>query len=82
MLFRSKISFAHPAINKKLCTYLKAKRLQENIKNNKYNFDSQEQQEEALAAISADMEEIKSHLLDDSMIVKKGTHGLSVKMFP
>ena len=65
-----------------LCTYLKAKRLQENIKNNKYNFDSQEQQEEALAAISADMEEIKSHLLDDSMIVKKGTHGLSVKMFP
>lgn len=77
-----KISFAHPAINKKLCTYLKAKRLQENIKNNKYNFDSQEQQEEALATISADMEEIKSHLLDDSMIVKKGTHGLSVKMFP
>lgn len=76
-----KVSFTHPAITKKLCTYLKAKQLQENIENNTYNF-SEEQQDEAYNALASDMEEIKNHLLDDNMIVKKGTAGISIKMFP
>lgn len=76
-----KISFSHPAINKKLCTYLKAKQLQENIENNKYDF-SKEQQDEAYHALESDMEEIRNHLLDDNMIVKKDNNGISIKMFP
>ena len=76
-----KISFTHPAVNKKLCTYLKAKQLQENIENNKYNFN-EEQQNEAYQALESDMEEIKNHLLDDNMIVKKGSNRISVKVFP
>jgi hypothetical protein len=60
---------------------LKAKQLQENIENNTYNF-SEEQQDEAYNALASDMEEIKNHLLDDNMIVKKGTAGISIKMFP
>ena len=76
-----KISFSHPAINKKLCTYLKAKQLQKNIKENNYHF-SEEQQDEAIEAFSADMEDIKNQLLDDNMIVTKGSNGLSVKVFP
>lgn len=76
-----KISFTHPALNKKLCTYLKAKQLQENIENNKYNF-TEEQQDEAYQSFESDMEEIKNHLLDDNMIVKKGSTGISVKVFP
>ena len=29
-----------------------------------------------------DGEEIKIHLVDDNMVVKKGTSGISVKIFP
>lgn len=76
-----KISFTHPAINKKLCTYLKAKQLQENVENNKYNF-TEEQRDEAYQSLKSDIEEIKNHLLDDNMVVKKGSKGISVKMFP
>ena len=76
-----KISFTHWALNKKLCTYLKAKQLQENIENNKYNF-TEEQQDEAYQSFESDMEEIKNRLLDDNMIVKKGSNGISVKVFP
>ena len=75
-----KISFTHPAVNKKLCTYLNAKQLQENIENNKYNF-TEEQQDEAYQSFESDMEEIKNRLLDDSMIVKKGTDRLTVKIY-
>ena len=76
-----KISFTHPAINKKLCTYLKAKQLQENVENNKYNF-TEEQRDEAYQSLESDIEEIKNQLLDDNMVVKKGSKGISVKMFP
>lgn len=76
-----KISFTHSAVNKKLCTYLKAKQLQENIENNKYNF-TDEQQDEAYQSFESDMEEVKNHLLDDNMIVKKRSTGIFVKVFP
>ncbi|MDE6747460.1 MAG: helix-turn-helix domain-containing protein [Lachnospiraceae bacterium] len=76
-----KISFSHPAINKKLCTYLKAKQLQKNVEENNYQF-SKYQQNEAIEAISSDMEDIKNQLLDDNMIVTKGANRLAVKVYP
>ena len=76
-----KISFSHPAINKKLCTYLKAKQLQKNVDENNYQF-SKDQQNEAIEAISSDMEDIKNQLLDDNMIVTKGANRLAVKIYP
>lgn len=60
---------------------MKAKQLQENIENNKYNF-TEEQQDEAYQSFESDMEEIKNRLPDDNMIVKKGSTGISVKIFP
>ena len=72
-----KISFSHPAINRKLCSYLKAKQLQKNVEKNNYQFS----EEQLNKSISADMEDIKNQLLDDNMIVKKGAKGLSVKVF-
>lgn len=32
--------------------------------------------------MASDMEDIKNHLVDDNMIVKKRTDGIIVKMFP
>lgn len=66
-----KISFKSRAINKKLCTYLKAKELQEKIENDDHSFCDEKQHQEAIAAMASDMEEIKHHLVDDNMAVKK-----------
>ncbi|KLU69150.1 MAG: hypothetical protein RHS_5032 [Robinsoniella sp. RHS] len=77
-----KISFKNHAINKKLCAYLKAKQLQDNIENASDSFSDQKQHQEAINAMEKDMEKIKNHLVDDSMVVKKGTKGIMVKMFP
>lgn len=77
-----KISFKSRAINKKLCTYLKAKELQEKIENDTENFPTEEQHKTAIDAMASDMEDIKNHLVDDNMVVKKGVNRLSVKNLP
>lgn len=66
-----KVSFTHPAINKKLCTYLKTKQILENIKNNSENLSDGKQQQKVISTIISDIEEIKNNLMDDNMIVKK-----------
>lgn len=66
-----KVSFTHPAINKKLCTYLKTKQILENIKNNSENLSDGKQQQKVIGTIVSDIEEIKNNLMDDNMIVKK-----------
>lgn len=76
-----KIAFKNHAINKKLCTYLKAKQLQENIEKDDHNFANEGQHKEAIESMAGDMEEIKNHLVDDNMVVKKGTSGITVKVF-
>jgi len=77
-----KISFKSHAVNKKLCTYLKAKQLQESVENDDHSFSNEKQHQDAIDTMASDVEEIKNHLVDDNMIVKKGTTGISVKVFP
>ena len=77
-----KISFKSAAINKKLCTYLKTKDLQEKLAKDTDSFADETQHKEAMRAMESDIEEIKNHLIDDSMIVRKETKGISVKVFP
>ena len=77
-----KITFKNHAINKKLCTYLKAKDLQEKLENDDESFGNEDQHQQAIDAMASDMEEIKNHLVDDNMVVKKGTHRITVKVFP
>lgn len=77
-----KIAFKNLAINKKLCTYLKAKQLQENIERGENNFVTKDQNKEGIEAMASDIEEIKNHLVDDHMVIRKGTEGITVKVFP
>lgn len=77
-----KLSFQNAAINQKLCTYLKAKQIKENLENTKEKFDDENSYKETVAEIDENIEEIKNHLVDDNMIVKKGTAGITVKLFP
>lgn len=76
-----KLSFKNAAINKKLCTYLKAKQIRENLENTKEKFDDENSYKETVAEIEENIEEIKNHLVDDNMVVKKGTDGITVKLY-
>ena len=43
---------------------------------------SEEEYADSLQHINENIEEIKQHLLDDNMVVKKGTDRLTVKNYP
>lgn len=75
-----KLSFKDNLINKKLCTYMKALEIRENMINSKDEY-SEEEYANILQHINENIEEIKQHLLDDSMVVKKGTDCLTVKNY-
>ena len=76
-----KLSFKNNLINKKLCTYMKALEIRENMINAKDEY-SEAEYADSLQHINENIEEIKQHLLDDSMVVKNGTDRLTVKIFP
>lgn len=76
-----KLSFQNAAINKKLCTYLKAKQIKENLENTKEKFDDENSYKETVAEIEENIEEIKNHLVDDNMVVKKDTAGITVTLY-
>ena len=77
-----KLSFQNAAINQKLCTYLKAKQIKENLENSKEKLSAKDDYTEAISEIEQNIEDIKNHLVDDNMVVKKGTDGITVKLFP
>lgn len=77
-----KISFNNKVINKKLCTYLKAKQLHDDLENDDLGFNNEKEHQDAIDDIANDVEEIKNHLVDDNMVVKKGSDGIRVKVFP
>mgnify|MGYP005960468501 FL=1 len=76
-----KLSFKNNLINKKLCTYMKALEIRENMINAKDDY-SEKEFNASLQRINENIEEIKQHLLDDNMVVSKGTDRLTVKIFP
>ena len=76
-----KMSFKNNMINKKICTYMKALEIRENLINAKNEY-SEEEYNTSLQHINENIEEIKQHLLDDSMVVKKETDRLTVKIYP
>lgn len=77
-----KLSFQNAAINRKLCTYLKAKQIKENLETSKEKLSAKNDYTETINEIEQNIEDIKNHLVDDNMVVKKGTDGITVKLFP
>lgn len=60
---------------------MKALEIRENMINAKDKY-SEEEYADSLQHINENIEEIKQHLLDDNMVVKKGTDRLTVKNYP
>lgn len=77
-----KLSFQNAAINQKLCTYLKAKQIKENLETSKEKLSAKNDYTETINEIEQNIEDIKNHLVNDNMVVKKGTDGITVKLFP
>lgn len=77
-----KFSFRTSLINNKLCTYLKAKQIKENLENSKNKLSAEDNYAETITEIEQNIEDIKNHLVDDNMVVKKEPTELLVKVFP
>ena len=77
-----KLSFQNAAINNKLCTYLKTKQIKENLENAKEKLNTEDDYTQTINETEKYIEDIKNHLVDDTMVVKKGTNGITVKLFP
>lgn len=58
---------------------MKALEIRENMINSKDDY-SEEEYNTSLQNINENIEEIKQHLLDDSMVVKEGTDRLTVNV--
>ena len=61
---------------------IKKKQIKENLENSKENLNAENDYKEAINEIEQNIEDIKNHLVDDNMVVKKGTEGITVKLFP
>lgn len=60
---------------------MKALEIRENMLKAKDKY-SEEEYADSLQHINESIEEIKQHLLDDNIVVKKGTDRLTVKNYP
>ena len=76
------IRFKNPEINNRLAKFAKAKKLQENLIASKDAFPSEAAFQHELEQMNETCEQIKQHLVDTNRIVKKGTSGIAVKIFP
>lgn len=76
------IRFKHPAINDRLAKFAKAKKLQENLLASKDAFPNEEVFQQEVSQMNETCEQIKQHLVDTNIVVKKGTSGIAVKVFP
>lgn len=76
------IRFKHPEINSRLAKFAKAKKLKENLIASKDAFPNEEAFQQEVAQMNETCEQIKQHLVDTNRVVKKGTSGISVKIYP
>lgn len=77
-----RIHFDNSEINKRLAKFAKAKKLQENLYASEDAFPTKESFQNEVQKMNATCEEIKQHLVDSNLIVKKGTSEKSVKLYP
>lgn len=76
------IRFKHPAINDRLAKFSKAKKLQENLLASKDAFPNEEAFQQEATQMNETCEQIKQHLVDTNIVVKKGVSGIAVKVYP
>lgn len=76
------IRFKHLAINDRLTKFAKTKKWQENLLASKDAFPSEEAFQQEVAQMNKTCEQIKQHLVDTKIVIKKGVSGIAVKVYP
>lgn len=77
-----KISFTHPDINSRLSQYMRARDLENGLNNEMKDYKGDIAAEKSAKRSKALLEQIKLSVADSSMIVKKESKGLAVKIYP
>lgn len=74
------LKFNNPAVSKKLAVWARTRDLVQKTVDSRDEFDTEEEYLVEVADMRAKADEIKQHLVDDSMVVKKGTEGIVIKI--
>ena len=74
------LKFNNPTVSKKLAVWARTRDLVQKTVDAREEFDTEEKYLEEVADMRAKADEIKQHLVDDSMVVKKRTEGIIVKV--
>ena len=74
------MKFNNLTVSKKLATWARTRDLVQKTVDARDEFDTEDEYLVEVADMKAKADEIKQHLVDDSMVVKKGTEGIIVKV--
>lgn len=75
------IRFKHPTINDRLAKFAKTKKWQKNLFASKDAFPSEEAFQQEVAQMNETCGQIKQHLVDTNIVVKKGVSGIAIKVY-
>ena len=78
---QSVLASKYPEINNRSAKFVKTKKLQENIIVSQDDFPCEEYFQHESEQMNEMCEQIKRHLVDTNRVVKKGTSGISVKVY-
>ena len=74
------LKFNNPAINDRLAKWARTRDLVQKTVDARDEFETEEDYRNEVADIREKADEIKQHLMDSSIVVKKGTEGIVVKV--
>ena len=74
------LKFNNPAINDRLAKWARTRDLVQKTVDARDEFETEEDYRNKVADIREKADEIKQHLMDSSIVVKKGTEGIVVKV--
>ena len=74
-----KLSFKDAEINTRLCKYIAAMEVRNRMVADRESFESEDDYLASVEAITADIDDIKHHLIDSNRIVRKGTEGTTIQ---
>lgn len=74
------LKFNNPLINEKLAKWARTRDLVQQTVDARDKFDTEEEYQNEVTDMQEMADEIKQHLMDSSIVVKKGTEGIVVKI--
>lgn len=74
------LKFNDPTINERLAKWAKTRDLVQNTIESKDEFQTEEEYQQEVSYLVDKADEVKQHLMDSNIVVKKGTEGIAVKI--